>query len=246
MNEIYKIYATTLFVLLSCFVTTAQIKTVKRAQTKLPKKSAKLNQKKIPIFESRTISSISLNNISNKKTQQLKKLKSIKAKKLIVYNGNTTTNSGLNIALTTKKPIHPKGNLYGGNISSWYPVGDKIRLEAASNTPSRNSPFIEVRFSQSSGKNYLVTIDLELNTSSPIAINHLNGSQLNKHTYNLLYDDDSDNRTISNSQRKIEFIINANDSGTTWFIIAFDLDPNVRNKVYSFSFKSCKIKEINL
>lgn len=245
MIRVYRTYLATLFLFLCCFVATAQIKAVKRVQTKLPKKSINLNQKKIPVFESKASTVISLKKTSYKQTLQLQKLNSKTIKNFVGYS-STANNNRLGITLTTKNPIHPKGNLYGGNISSWYPMGDKIRLDAVSNTPSRNSPFIEVRFNQSSDKNYLVTIDVELNTSSPITINHLNGGQLNKYTYNLLYDDDSDDRTISNSQRKIEFIINASNSGTTWFIIAFDLDPNVRNKLYSFSFKSCKIQEINL
>ena len=199
-----------------------------------------LKSGKIPVFKSSVpsgkIKQTDLKYINNQK----RKLQKAKIQDHIATRNLPKKGSGLNLNLTPKNPVKSQGYFYGGRIYSWSPKTDRLELWARADTPNSEYPFLEVRFKQQSGKTYLITIEIKAFTDLILTAEHFNSGYYNEISQTFAKMDE-DNR--GNGQ--LQFILNANNSGDTYFILHGDV-TRPSEPANGWQFVKCNIKEINI
>jgi len=236
-----KCLLTILFLFMS-LVGFSQIKTSNRViRTKTTTKMKFASKKQIPMFKSVVSRYNPLKTSIISKNMQIQKLKKIKVDKFVKFDDILTTNRGLNITLSPRRPIHSQAS-FSADFASWYPTRDIIRLEGA---PEIIYPTINVKFNQKAGKKYLITIKVEAINNLKIYVSQVEGGRSrSRYTFSFLKREQSDDIGVgSYKPQTVEFIINASNTGSTYFTIGCE---GIGNTACGWNFKSYTIREVNI
>ena len=234
-------YIITILFLFINLVGFSQVKTTNKiSKTRVINKIKFANKKQIPIFKSVASNYNPLKISTIRKSIQIQKLKKIKVDKFVKFDDILATNRGLNITLSPKKPIHSQAS-FSADFASWYPTRDIIMLGNTQEIFSR----INVKFNQKAGKKYLITIKVEAINNLKIYVSQVEGGRgRNKYTFSLPKREQSD--IIGEGDYKpqaVEFIINASNTGSTYFTIGCE---GIGRVGCGWNFKSYTIREVNI